>query len=140
MAAHAWLNTARAQGLPQLVRPAAAREPADVHIRVRTMNIDSIGGGAAAIRDIAAAQATPARDNPRYEHVKMRGPTPVGIYRLSMREKRFYGVEAIRMTSIDGRDPKNRTGLLTHTNLLRGQKGSHGCVAFQNYQPFLSAF
>ena len=80
------------------------------------------------------------RDNPRYEHVKMRGPTPAGIYRLSMREERFYGVEAIRMTSIDGRDPKNRTGLLTHTNLLRGQRGSHGCVAFQNYQPFLKAF
>jgi len=80
------------------------------------------------------------RDNPRFEHVKMSGPTPAGIYRLSMREKRFYGVEAIRMTSIDGRDPKNRTGLLTHTNLLRGQKGSHGCIAFQNYQPFLKAF
>lgn len=80
------------------------------------------------------------RDNPRYEHVKMTGPTPAGIYRLTMREKRFYGVEAIRMTSIDGRDPKNRTGLLTHTNLLRGQKGSHGCVAFQNYEPFLKAF
>lgn len=80
------------------------------------------------------------RDNPRYDHVSMRGPTPAGIYRLSMRERRFYGVEAIRMTSIDGRDPKNRTGLLTHTNLLRGQIGSHGCVAFQNYQPFLNAF
>ena len=80
------------------------------------------------------------RDNPRYEHVKMKGPTPAGIYRLSMREKRFYGVEAIRMTSIDGRDPKNRTGLLTHTNLLRGQIGSHGCVAFQKYEPFLKAF
>ncbi|ANH04543.1 DUF2778 domain-containing protein [Shinella sp. HZN7] len=80
------------------------------------------------------------RDNPRYEHVKMNGPTPAGIYRLKMRERRFHGVEAIRMTSIDGRDPKNRTGLLTHTNLLRGQKGSHGCVAFQNYEPFLNAF
>lgn len=80
------------------------------------------------------------RDNPRYEHVTMKGPTPAGIYRLSMRESRFYGVEAIRMTSIDGRHPKNRTGLLTHTNLLRGQIGSHGCVAFQNYQPFLNAF
>lgn len=80
------------------------------------------------------------RDNPRYEHVTMRGPTPAGIYRLSMREQRFYGVEAIRMTSIDGRNPKNRTGLLTHTNLLRGQIGSHGCVAFQNYEPFLRAF
>ena len=33
------------------------------------MNIDSIGGGASALRDIAAAQATPARDNPRYEQV-----------------------------------------------------------------------
>jgi hypothetical protein len=80
------------------------------------------------------------RDNPDYEHVKMNGPTPAGIYRLKMRERRFHGVEAIRMTSIDGRDPKNRTGLLTHTNLLRGQKGSHGCVAFQNYEPFLNAF
>jgi hypothetical protein len=80
------------------------------------------------------------RDNPRYEHVKMNGPTPTGIYRLKMRERRFHGVEAIRMTSIDGRDPKNRTGLLTHTNLLRNQKGSHGCVAFQNYEPFLNAF
>lgn len=80
------------------------------------------------------------RDNPGYEHVKMTGPTPAGIYRLKMRERRFHGVEAIRMTSIDGRDPKNRTGLLTHTNLLRGQKGSHGCVAFQNYEPFLNAF
>ncbi|WLS02663.1 DUF2778 domain-containing protein [Shinella oryzae] len=80
------------------------------------------------------------RDNPRYEHVKMNGPTPAGIYRLRMRESRFHGVEAIRMLSVDGRDPKNRTGLLTHTNLLRGQKGSHGCVAFQNYEPFLNAF
>ena len=80
------------------------------------------------------------RDNPKYDHVKMNGPTPAGIYRLKMRERRFHGVEAIRMTSIDGRDPKNRTGLLTHTNLLRGQIGSHGCVAFQNYEPFLNAF
>ena len=80
------------------------------------------------------------RDNPRYEHVKMTGPTPAGVYRLKMRERRFHGVEAIRMLSVDGRDPKNRTGLLTHTNLLRGQKGSHGCVAFQNYEPFLKAF
>jgi hypothetical protein len=80
------------------------------------------------------------RDNPRYEHVKMTGPTPAGVYRLRMRERRFHGVEAIRMLSVDGRDPKNRTGLLTHTNLLRGQKGSHGCVAFQNYEPFLKAF
>lgn len=80
------------------------------------------------------------RDNPDYDHVKMNGPTPGGIYRLKMRERRFHGVEAIRMLSVDGRDPKNRTGLLTHTNLLRGQKGSHGCVAFQNYEPFLNAF
>jgi len=80
------------------------------------------------------------RDNPGYEHVKMTGPTPTGIYRLRMREQLFHGVEAIRMLSVDGRDPKNRTGLLTHTNLLRGQKGSHGCVAFQNYEPFLNAF
>ncbi|MBU1315243.1 MAG: DUF2778 domain-containing protein [Alphaproteobacteria bacterium] len=81
------------------------------------------------------------RDNPKYTHVKMNGPTPPGTYKLSMREKLFHGVAAIRLTSVDGKHPQNRTGLLAHTYLLRSRPGdSHGCVAFKNYDKFLAAF
>ncbi|OHV76547.1 DUF2778 domain-containing protein [Rhizobium sp. LCM 4573] len=81
------------------------------------------------------------RDNPKYTHVKMKGPTPPGTYKLSMREKPFHGVAAIRLTSVDGKHPQGRTGLLAHTYLLRSNPGdSHGCVAFKNYDKFLAAF
>lgn len=80
-------------------------------------------------------------DNPNYVHVKMNGPTPPHTYNLRMREKRFHGVEAIRMTPV-GDDPMHgRTGILAHSYLLRGRAGqSHGCVAFKDYQRFLKAF
>ena len=81
------------------------------------------------------------RDNPKFTHVKMKGPTPPGTYKLSMREKPFHGVAAIRLTSVDGKHPQNRTGLLAHTYLLRSAPGdSHGCVAFKHYDKFLAAF
>ena len=81
------------------------------------------------------------RDNPKFTHVKMKGPTPPGTYRLSMREKLFHGVAAIRLTSVDGKHPQGRTGLLAHTYLLRSRPGdSHGCVAFKHYDKFLAAF
>jgi hypothetical protein len=80
-------------------------------------------------------------DNPRYVHVKMRGPTPPNTYRLSMREKRFHGVEAIRMTPIGSQTMHGRDGMLAHSYLLRGgREESHGCVAFANYPKFLKAF
>jgi hypothetical protein len=80
-------------------------------------------------------------DNPRYVHVKMKGPTPPNTYKLSMREKRFHGVEAIRMTPIGGQTMHGRDGMLAHTYLLRGgREESHGCVAFENYPRFLKAF
>jgi hypothetical protein len=81
------------------------------------------------------------RDNPKYTHVKMKGPTPPGTYKLSMREKPFHGVAAIRLTSTDGTHPQGRTGLLAHTYLLRSAPGdSHGCVAFKHYDKFLAAY
>jgi hypothetical protein len=80
------------------------------------------------------------RDNPKFTHVKMRGPTPPGTYKLSMREKLFHGVAAIRLTSVDGKHPQNRTGLLAHSFLLRVRGDSHGCVAFADYDKFLKAF
>lgn len=80
-------------------------------------------------------------DDPRYVHVKMNGPTPPHTYNLKMREKRFHGVEAIRMLPVDGKNKHGRDGFLTHSYLLRGGRAeSHGCVAFKNYDRFLNAF
>lgn len=80
-------------------------------------------------------------DNPRYVHVKMNGPTPPNTYKLSMREKRFHGVEAVRMTPVGDQTMHGRDGILAHSYLLRGgREESHGCVAFANYPKFLKAF
>ncbi|OJF91472.1 DUF2778 domain-containing protein [Pararhizobium antarcticum] len=80
------------------------------------------------------------RDNPDFAHVKMRGPTPPGTYKVTMREALFHGVEAVRLTPTDGVAPLGRTGLLAHSYLLRTPGDSHGCVAFANYPKFLKAF
>ncbi|MEP0235046.1 DUF2778 domain-containing protein [Roseibium sp.] len=80
------------------------------------------------------------RDNPRYTKVRNKGPTPPNIYNLRMRERRFHGVEAIRMLPVDVAAMHGRDGMLTHTPLLRGRIGSHGCVAFKDYNKFLKAF
>jgi hypothetical protein len=80
-------------------------------------------------------------DDPRYVHVKMNGPTPPHTYVLQMREKRFHGVEAIRMLPENGRNLYGRDGFLTHSYLMRGRRAqSHGCVAFADYPRFLAAF
>lgn len=80
-------------------------------------------------------------DNPKYQHVKMNGPTPAHTYHLKMRERRFHGVEAIRMLPVDGKNKFGRDGFLTHSMLLRGRPNqSHGCVAFKDYNKFLRAF
>lgn len=80
-------------------------------------------------------------DNVRYVGQKMRGPTPPDTYKLSMRESLFHGVEAIRLTPVDGKVKHGRNGLLAHSYLLRGGRAeSHGCVAFKDYKRFLTAF
>jgi hypothetical protein len=80
------------------------------------------------------------RDNPDFAHVKMKGPTPPGTYRVTMREALFHGVEAVRLTPTNGVAPHGRVGLLAHSYLLRKPGDSHGCVAFANYPRFLKAF
>ena len=80
-------------------------------------------------------------DQPRYVHVKDRGPTPPNTYNLSLRESRFHGVEAIRLTPVGGGNKYNRDGLLAHTYMLRGGRAeSNGCVVFRDYSRFLAAF
>ena len=80
------------------------------------------------------------RDNPKYVHVKNQGATPPNVYSLRMREARFHGVEAIRMTPVGSAPMFNRDGFLTHTYLLRRRGDSSGCVVFENYDRFLNAF
>jgi hypothetical protein len=80
-------------------------------------------------------------DQPRYVDVKDRGPTPPNTYNLSLRESRFHGVEAIRLTPTSGSNKYNRNGLLAHTYMLRGGRAeSNGCVVFRDYARFLAAF
>ncbi|MDQ0320908.1 hypothetical protein QO002_003046 [Pararhizobium capsulatum DSM 1112] len=80
------------------------------------------------------------RDNPDFVHIKMRGPTPPGTYKVTLRETLFHGVEAVRLTPTNGVAPHGRVGLLAHSYLLRNRGDSHGCVAFANYPKFLKAF
>ena len=80
------------------------------------------------------------RDNPKYVHVKMRGATPPSTYHLTMREALFHGVEALRLTPVNGIAPRGRDGLLAHTYMLRTPGDSNGCVVFKDYRRFLKAF
>ncbi len=80
------------------------------------------------------------RDDPRFVHIKNRGPTPPNVYSLRMREARFHGIEAIRMTPVGDAKMYGRDGFLTHTYLLRTRGDSSGCVVFEDYNRFLKAF
>jgi hypothetical protein len=79
-------------------------------------------------------------DDPRYVHVRMRGPTPPNVYRLTMREKLFHGVEAIRLNPLDNSKMFGRDGMLAHTYMLGSNGQSNGCVSFKHYAKFLNAF
>jgi hypothetical protein len=80
-------------------------------------------------------------DQPRFVNRKNVGPTPPDTYNLSMRESRFHGVEAIRLTPASGSNKYGRDGLLAHTYMLRGGRAeSNGCVVFKDYRRFLAAY
>ncbi|MBY5413457.1 DUF2778 domain-containing protein [Rhizobium leguminosarum] len=81
------------------------------------------------------------RDNPRYVNKKMRGPTPPHTYVLTVRESLFHGVEALRLTPVQGSDAiYDRVGLLAHTYMLGKNGDSNGCVSFKDYRRFLAAY
>ncbi|WP_457795640.1 DUF2778 domain-containing protein [Methylocystis sp. S23] len=78
-------------------------------------------------------------DDPRFAHIRMKGPTPPSVYTLSPREALFHGVEALRLTPISG-NVYGRAGLLAHTYMLGPNGDSNGCVSFRDYQAFLNAY
>ena len=80
-------------------------------------------------------------DDPRSADRKMRGVTPPHTYDLSLRERPFHGVEAIRLKPVGGEDKiYGRSGLLAHTYMLGPNGDSNGCVSFKNYNAFLRAY
>ena len=83
----------------------------------------------------------PMRDNPAFVNRQNRGPTPPHIYDLTLRERPFHGVEAIRLTPVEGDAAVfGRVGFLAHTYMLRRPGDSNGCVVFKDYRRFLAAF
>jgi len=79
-------------------------------------------------------------DNPRQVDVRMRGSTPPNVYKLALRERLFHGVRAIRLNPVDGSSMYGRGGILAHSYMLGPNGQSNGCVSFENYPEFLSAF
>lgn len=81
------------------------------------------------------------RDNPRYAHVRMEGPTPPHTYDLVEREALFHGVRAIRLNPVGGPEAiHGRTGLLAHHFLMGPEGDSNGCVSIEQYDRFLQAY
>lgn len=128
-------------GLPQMLGKAIA----DV--------LDGLTGSRTAVYDISAhtvylpngerleahSGLGSAHDNPRLAYLKNRGPTPPNEYRLTMREKAFHGVRALRLNPVDETRMHGRDGILAHTYMRSGGQ-SAGCLVFKNYGAFLSAF
>ncbi len=81
------------------------------------------------------------RDNPAFADRRNRGPTPPHVYDLKLRESPFLGVEAIRLTPVEGDAAVfGRAGFLAHTYMLGRRGDSNGCVVFKEYHRFLAAF
>jgi hypothetical protein len=79
-------------------------------------------------------------DNPRHVHLRMRGATPPNVYNLTLRERLFHGVRAIRLNPVDSSRMYGRDGILAHTYMLGANGQSNGCVSFSNYPEFLNAY
>ncbi|QDM20396.1 DUF2778 domain-containing protein [Tardiphaga sp. vice154] len=73
-------------------------------------------------------------------HVRDRGATPPNVYELSLREKLFHGVQALRMKPVGEGELFGRNGLLAHSYLLGPNGQSNGCVSFKDYDAFLKAY
>lgn len=79
-------------------------------------------------------------DDPKHVRLRMRGVTPPNTYKLTMRESRFHGVEAIRMNPEDHAAMFGRNGILVHPYMLGPNGQSNGCVSVKDYPKFLAAF
>jgi hypothetical protein len=79
-------------------------------------------------------------DDPSHINERNRGATPPHVYDLTLREKSFHGVQALRMIPVGEGDLYGRSGLLAHSYMLGPNGDSNGCVSFKDYDAFLKAF
>ncbi|WP_247657725.1 DUF2778 domain-containing protein [Aquabacter sp. L1I39] len=79
-------------------------------------------------------------DNLSYVSTRMIGPTPPNVYTLTMRERLFHGVEALRMRPVGEGKMYGRDGFLTHSYLMGPRGDSNGCISFKDYDKFLAAY
>jgi hypothetical protein len=79
-------------------------------------------------------------DEIRSVNMRSLGPTPPGLYNLTMRESRFHGIDAIRLNPIDETRMYGRAGILAHPYMLGPNGQSNGCVSLKDYEAFLAAF
>jgi Protein of unknown function (DUF2778) len=70
----------------------------------------------------------------------MQGATPPNVYNLTLRERLFHGVRAIRLNPVDGSRMYGRAGILAHPYMLGANGQSNGCVSLNDYPEFLNAF
>ena len=81
----------------------------------------------------------PCRDKVECAALRARGPTPPGVtYRVEPREGLFHGVQAVRLTAIDG-DTHGRAGFLAHPYMMGDAGDSNGCMSVRDYAAFLRA-
>jgi hypothetical protein len=79
-------------------------------------------------------------DDLRTFRIKNKGVTPPNVYKLTLREKLFHGVRAVRMTPVDPTKMHGRDGFLVHSYLLGPNGESNGCVSVASYDKFIKAF
>ena len=79
------------------------------------------------------------RDRVECAALRARGPTPPGVtYRVEPREGLFHGVQAVRLTPLDG-DTHGRAGFLAHPYMMGDAGDSNGCMSVRDYDAFLRA-
>ncbi len=79
-------------------------------------------------------------DDPTTVDRKNLGVTPPNVYTVTVREKPFHGVRALRMTPVNKTLMYGRNGILAHSFLLGEAGASNGCLSIKEYEKFLQAY
>jgi hypothetical protein len=80
------------------------------------------------------------KDDPRRVSERNVGATPPAIYDLKPRERKFHGVQVLRMIPLERDATLGRSGLLAHSYMLGPNGDSNGCVSIKDYEKFLAAY
>jgi hypothetical protein len=80
------------------------------------------------------------KDDPQHVNERDVGATPPAVYDLRLRERKFRGVQALRMIPKGHNNILGRSGLLAHSYMLGPNGDSNGCVSIKDYERFLGAF